>query len=137
MIELVRTDLFVLEKYPGRSVLKFTRSSVPITDAVQLDRAFSQLQSALDGAGRARHAFVLDLREGPLRTDPEFDKLFAAHRKRMLLGFARVALVLRTAVGKLQVQRLAAADGTPLTVFDSEEAALAHATVTKPATSER
>ena len=74
---------------------------------------------------RSRYRLLVDLREGPFRTDRAFEERFEKFRAEMLRGYARTAILVRSAVGKLQVQRHAREDATPLQVFDDEGAALA------------
>jgi hypothetical protein len=75
-------------------------------------------------------ALILDSRESPMRNDPEFEAAFAKARAPILARFERVAVLVKSAVGKLQVRRYSREAGgeEKVQVFDDEAKALAHAT---------
>lgn len=120
MAILVTTPHFVVTRESGREIVRVTRTDVPFASLDELETTFQPLQLALDGIGRKRHALLIDTRAAPLRTDPEFERAFEPHRVRLLSGFARVAVLVRSAVGKLQVQRHSRDDGLAVAVFDDE-----------------
>jgi hypothetical protein len=63
------------------------------------------------------------MRLGPPRNDAAFERAMAPFRKRMQLGFRRVAIVVASTIGRLHIQRLAVDDGIQLTAFvDPSEA---------------
>jgi hypothetical protein len=49
---------------------------------------------------------LIDTRDGPLRNDPEFEAAMREWRTFLFEQFDRAAIVVRTAVGVLQVQRM-------------------------------
>ena len=68
-----------------------------------------------------------DLRDGPMRSDPEFENRSRTQQLRTLAGFARVAVLVRTAVGKLQVSRARRESGHSTEgIFHDEAEALAY-----------
>jgi hypothetical protein len=70
----------------------------------------------------------VDLRRARARNDPEFERAMEPHRKRMFEGFARRAIIVKSAVGRLHVQRHARQDGnTDLQVFLEAPSAIAFA----------
>lgn len=127
MIHLVTTPYYIIERYPGRSVIRVGRTPLAYENAEAIDRDFALIHAAMDAIDRPRFGLLVDLRDGPLRTDPAFDNSMAQHRKKLLSGFARVAVLVKSALGRLQVQRHNRVDATPAEVFDDETAALAHA----------
>ncbi len=100
---------------PG-SVLVVTRKPRPFCTKAEVDEACDPVQALLDNAGRARHRIVVDSRRAVGRNDPAHETWFATHRRRMVLGFQRAALVVATPVGMLHVQRLLRQDATADTV---------------------
>ena len=60
---------------------------------------------------RSRHALLVDLRDAPLRTDHDFELVVRYFREEVMRGFARVAVLLRTQVGRLQIARHSSEDG--------------------------
>jgi hypothetical protein len=73
----------------------------------------------LDTVDRASHTLLFDAREAIGRNDPEYESWFAPHRREIVRDFARAAVVVKSASGKLQVARLATADRRELAVFAS------------------
>ena len=108
------------------SVVKVTRLARPFTSQNDVDLACDPVQAALDTAGRRTHLLLIDTRQAIGKNDAAYEKWFEAHRRRMLLGFARVAFIVQTAVGKMHVERLLAAEKLEKTpkVFLDEALAL-------------
>ncbi len=77
-------------------------------------------------AERGRFALLVDLRDGPMRNDPAFEQVFRDRQRQLFGGFRRVALLVRTAVGALQINRQARAMGRTAVVFHDEQAAIDH-----------
>lgn len=111
----------------GRLV-QVARTERAFASAADIDRGHDELARVLDALPRARMGILVDLRLAPARNDPEFEKAMAMHRRRMFDGFARRAVLVKSAVGKLHVQRYARQDGDgELEVFTDPDAALAFA----------
>jgi hypothetical protein len=68
---------------------------------------------------------LVDLRSSPVRNDPEWEQAASQLRPKLFGGFPRVAVLVKTAVGALQVKRYARDDGLDLHIFHDEEKALA------------
>ncbi|MCU0657887.1 MAG: hypothetical protein MUF64_22285, partial [Polyangiaceae bacterium] len=64
------------------------------------------------------------LREAPPRNDPTFEQGMGVYRSRMMRPFGRVATLVRSAVGKLQVRRHMQDDGVSCLVTQDEQEAL-------------
>jgi hypothetical protein len=91
-------------------VVKVTRLARPFESAEAVNIACDPVQAALDAAGRRSHRLLIDTREAVGNNDTDYEKWFEVHRRRMLLGFPRVALIAKSAIGKLHVDRLVAAE---------------------------
>jgi len=65
----------------------------------------------MDTLPRGELGLIVDTRLAIGRSDDEFEGLMNELRPRMVGGFRRVAVLVRSAVGRLQVQRLGRADG--------------------------
>jgi hypothetical protein len=110
------------------SVLEVARTDRGFETLGELDRAHFELFQVLDALPRARCSIVVDLRLAPPRNDPDFEQAMLRHRPRLFEGFARRAVVVRSAVGRLNVQRHAKTDGhDDLAVFTDLDAAFQHA----------
>jgi hypothetical protein len=115
-----------VELRAGTQTIVLTRSAQPFVSREDVEAGCAPVQLVLDQLGRAKHNMLLDTREAIANNDPIFESWFAAHRRRMLLGFRRAALVAKTAVGGLQNRRLVQTDGTPVVIFSSMDEALAY-----------
>jgi hypothetical protein len=58
-------------------------------------------------------------------SDPELQQRMTESARRLFDGFDRTAVLVRTAVGKLQINRMARQGVPQLAVFDDEAAAIA------------
>ncbi len=108
--------------------------------AKRTDRAYPTIE-ALRAANAERiavfepiagkgYVLLLDMRDGPMRNDPAFEEETRKARLQLFHVFYKVAILLRTAVGMLQLERLKreeqeARGATPMQTFDDEAAALA------------
>lgn len=126
-MELAHTVHWVISRDERRRLVRLTRTSTPFTSLEDLERSMALVQAAMARVDRGRHGLLVDIREAPLRTDPSFEARFARHRTAMLAGYARVAVLVRSAVGKLQVARHARQDGMTVYVAEDEAAAIAYA----------
>jgi hypothetical protein len=129
MSELYRTRHWIVTEDTERGILRITRSREPFDAIDELERESLGLRELL-GPARARCTGVLvDLREGPLRNDPAFEAVMGKLRPELFRGFARSAVLVRSAVGKLQVTRHAREDHAEnFVAFHDEPDALAHLT---------
>ncbi|HEU4403682.1 MAG TPA: hypothetical protein VFS43_00080 [Polyangiaceae bacterium] len=109
---------------PLHRLAVFERSTAPVVDLGLVDDEVAALAAALEPVERRRAAALIDLRAAPLDPRADADALWARHRL-AFAGYRRYALVVRTAVGKLQISRLARATAAPAGVFfDPAEARL-------------
>jgi hypothetical protein len=109
----------------GRTLI-LVRTAAPFTSQEDVEIGCSPVQLLLDQLGRKSHDILIDTRDAVANNDPVFESWFAAHRRRMVLGFRRAALITKTAVGGLQNRRLIQQDETPVAIFSSMDDALAY-----------
>jgi hypothetical protein len=69
---------------------------------------------------------MVDLRAAPPNTDPRYEAAIEPHRKQMVKHFSRTAILVRTAIGTMQVRKHMDEDGVPVTVFFDEHEAVRH-----------
>lgn len=119
-----RAIYFEVSMLPSERVVKVVRTSVPFPETNDLGPMFANAHAAVDAVERASFGLLLDLRQSVGRNDETFEKLIAPQRKRLEQGFARVAVLVRSMVGKLQIERHARDDGVNLRVFHDEDEAL-------------
>jgi len=107
-------------------VFRVTRTPAPFTSLEEVRSAFLALRQRLSELpiDRARHALLIDLREGPLRSDPAFDAVVSEHRPLVFEGFHVGAVLVRTMSGKIQLSRNERVDRV-YRAFDDEAEVLA------------
>lgn len=120
---IVSTPHYEVEELPD-GVVRITRTDQPFESRQEMDETMEHILNGLAGMDRARHGLLVDLRSGPSRNDPQFERAFADYRRGMQQGFGRVAIVVRSAAGRLQVQRLAHEDGVTAETFTDPATAL-------------
>lgn len=103
-------------------VVRVTRTPKPFAALDEMQRAHKEVLRAV--APYLEYRLLLDVRDGPSRNDPEYEKGLASMRKQIVVRFARVAILVKSAMGKLHVTRLAREDGVHLQAFQDEAAAL-------------
>ncbi len=97
---------FRVDVYRDASILRLTRTAVSFASKAEVDTSCRAVETALNRHGRAASCVIVDSREAPGRNDPQFEAWFSPYRKGMISGFLRAAILVRMAVGKLQVDRL-------------------------------
>jgi hypothetical protein len=111
-----------------RQVVRFARTAAPIKDFQQAESEYLQALSTLDTLDRSHYGLLIDVRESPLRNDPAFEDFMSRFRERIFSGFARSAVLIKTAVGELQMNRLKRegklSSGPERKIFRDEEEAL-------------
>ena len=105
-------------------VVRVERNGRRFEDALTLNQERLLLVSALNTIGRAGRCLLIDSRAAPHSTDQELEHEFRRFRLEVASGFDRVAALVRTKVGILQVNRLCA-DGA-VQPFNDEAAAIAY-----------
>jgi hypothetical protein len=102
-------------------IVRTTRSDKPFASMQELEACFEGLIKALDDLGRARYALLADIRAAPGRNDPQFEAVLQRVRLRWIGGFRKVAVLVQSAVGLLQVKRYARQDDVKRLVTNDED----------------
>jgi hypothetical protein len=108
---------FAVNELPGIPVLRIVRSPRAFPSLEDLSEAWDDLNRALDGIDRGRFSLLMDIRLVTGRNDPNFEQTFARHRREVERGFSKVAVLVSTPAGVLQVHRHAIQDGVPMKAF--------------------
>ena len=111
--------------HEGR-VIRVQRSERPYQSAADLNQERLLLGEALDKLGRAGRGLLIDSRVAPHSTDERLHEEFRRFRLEVARGFDRVAALVRTKVGILQVNRLIADSTASVQPFDDEATAIAY-----------
>ena len=106
----------------AEKLVRVTRSMVPLGGLDDLQRAHKELLRLI--APYLEYRLLLDVRFGPSRSDPEYEQGLQSLRKQILARFDRVAILVKSAVGKLHATRLTREDGSRAQIFQDEAMAL-------------
>ena len=115
------TPLLLVRFLPSRKLLWVMRSPQP-AESREMLQTLRQAQPIIDRLGA--QLMLLDLREGPGRNDASFEAAMLPAIGNLLSRFARSAMLVKTAVGRLQLQRLGRETAMPMSVFHDEQEAL-------------
>ena len=124
MREVFRDQLILVEFDESRALVYVRRTAAPIQHVEDASRAQREAISRIRGLGAKR--LLLDMRAAVGRNDPEFENAMSAQIAGLLAMFQRSAVVVRTAIGRLQQARLQREHKLPYEVFLDEEQALAY-----------
>jgi len=120
----LETPYFVLETDSSGLVLRLRRKPAEYTDVPTMEADTEIVVSLFDKLGRDRKKLLVDLRDGPRRNDPQFEDAMQRLRPRFFRGFRGAAVLVRSAVGALQVKRHMREDGFGVEVFFDEQEAI-------------
>lgn len=122
--EIYRDEyLTVFAVVPGKLV-RVQRSNVPHPTPVDLERSFRQAALAVDRIGRTDRVMLIDTREALGRNEPEFDAAMRRIRPIIEAKMLRIAVVLRSSAGLLQMKRINQEDGVWRMLTMNEQEAL-------------
>jgi hypothetical protein len=124
-VQLFADNFWQVDLYAPR-IVRIARSSEQFTTATEARDSYAGLWQQIHALplDRGRHGLVVDLRDGPQRSDPAFEEATRDHRARVFEGFRAGAVLVRTLSGKLQLGRLEREDRA-YRAFDDEAEALA------------
>ncbi len=111
----------VIDEPPG--VTRFTRTSLGWSSPDEMSTSFQTLLAQIHEVPSGS-ALLIDTRAAPGRNDDEFEATFRRYRDVFFRRFVRVATLIATPVGLLQVNRLQREAGDKVRAFDRESEAL-------------
>jgi len=122
---LLDNEFVSVRRAPGSPLVRVTRSGTPITDLAQIEQSWGAVHRALLPLDRPHHSLLIDMRSAHGRNDDAFERAVAPHRAATVSGFRRVAVLVASLPGQLQVQRHVREDHLgEVRVFASESLAL-------------
>ncbi len=125
MLDRVDNAYLYVDELPGLPVVRVRRSEQAFPSVAEAVASFSAVNRELERLDRPAYGLLIDTRAASGRNDAEFEQAFAPLRAAMQRGFARVAVLVRSVTGTLQVQRHAREDGLEVRSFTDQGAALA------------
>ncbi|WP_437774272.1 hypothetical protein [Sorangium sp. So ce1097] len=123
MLEILRNAHYVVTVNPAVKLVRIMRSAVPFESVAQFEEGWMEVSRALDRAGRDGLSLLVDLRQAVGRNEPAFEAAMQRFRLILMRGFRRVAILVRTPAGALQIQRHFREDGLER-MIGSDEARL-------------
>ena len=124
--EILRTPYFVIHLDESEQLVRMKRTSEPFPSLDAVRRGWLDVIEACDRAGRRGRCFLGDMRQGPARNDPAFEQIILPLIPHVHRGFVRNAVLVKMAVGALQIKRHAKSDGIERLITSSEEEALSY-----------
>jgi hypothetical protein len=111
----------------ARGLIRYTRSNMPFDSIADVTASHDKMASSLPAFLPAGLKLLIDVRQAPPRNDEAFEAVVTRTITAFIGRFAAHAFLVKSAVGRLQTQRLARdrGDAHP-PVFDDETAALRH-----------
>lgn len=102
---LYSSEHWVFEEEPEQSLAILQRTPVPWASLAQLT---FENESILNGLrpGQAEHGLLVDMRQAPIRNDADFENAMARLRLVLTAHFKRMAILLDSNLGELQVTRI-------------------------------
>jgi len=126
MAVLFTTPQITLTSEAESRLVRYVRSSVPYASLDEYERLHERAGAALDQLGRRRHVLLVDMREATLNNDPAFERSAGRCRRLLVQDFRRMAVLVKTAVGALQVGRHIREDSLDAPVFNDETLAVSY-----------
>jgi hypothetical protein len=104
-IVLVDNEFVSVRRAAGSHLVWVTRTSTPITDLAQIEQAWGAVNRAMLPLHKPDHSLLIDMRSAHGRNDDAFERAVAPYRAQTVSGFRRVAVLVGSLPGQLQVQR--------------------------------
>lgn len=120
---LLRVTHWVMDEDRDNRVVWLQRTALPFGSIAEVTVANEQVVQKLAPHHR-QWGIVVDMAQAPPRNDPEFETAMRGLRAAVEVSFARIAVLLGTQVGVLQVQRITREDSAKSYATVSRDAAL-------------
>ncbi len=91
-----------LEKH----VIRLVRSDQPMTTAQEVDWSFVNIDAALVGLPLEKWSILLDMRLAKPAPNPEVEQALRTNRRKLCERVARIAILVGSGAGLLQVRRM-------------------------------
>jgi hypothetical protein len=120
---LLDNGYFTLTRDSSSRIVRLTRSTRAYPSVEVIEQVHQEIVEACRRLPRGQRLLV-DVREGPMRNDEAFEAVLARYRPQVFQPFQCIAIVVKFAVGRLQVLRYGRESGGTPEVFQDEAAAL-------------
>jgi hypothetical protein len=126
MEELYSSSHLVVTREEGGRLVRARRTSCPFTSAADMYSVEAQFLRIIPVRDRVGVSILVDVRDAPMLANDALEIEAVKVIDAMASDFERSALLVRTAVGALQVRRIARTNPFRLELFEDEVAALAY-----------
>jgi hypothetical protein len=126
MALLLNTPQITLNTDADSRLVRFVRTNVPYASLEECEELHERAGGVLDQLGRKQHVLLVDMREATLNNDPAFERAASRSRQRLVHDFRRMAVLVKTAVGALQIGRHIREDSLDAPIFNDETAAISY-----------
>lgn len=125
--DLLRTQYWTIVADDDARVVTRERTAERFATIDTVEAEYEAASRALDRIHRADYGVLVDLRAAPGRNDDAYEAVAQRHNARLYGGFRRVAVLVQTHAGKLQVRRFLDHSRADAEVFTDEAEARAFA----------
>ncbi|KYF76838.1 hypothetical protein BE20_06355 [Sorangium cellulosum] len=127
MTVLLQNDYLTVTLDQERSIVRSTRSEHPYASPDEFIRIHTEALQVYESLDRSSLGHLIDLRRPPMNNEPSFEAATMRTRSMLVQEFAAVVIVVRTAVGALQVNRLLREENNDsVVVLHDEDVALGY-----------
>src|SRR4051812_12395175 len=126
MAELLSTPQITLTTEADSRLVRYVRTNVPYPSLEEYEYLHERIAATLDQLGRKQHVLLVDMREAVLNNNPAFERAASRGRQLLVHDFRRVAVLVKTAVGALQIGRHIREDSLDMPIFNVETAAVSY-----------
>lgn len=131
-IELLRNDYVVVTLECDGRIVRFRRTAQVFPSLSIAKDIYAGGRATYDRIGKTGRGLLIDSRDAIGRNDPEFEVVLGEFRSRSLPGFTDNVVLIRTAVGALQVQRHSRNTGHQRMITADERSAIEYLLARSP-----
>jgi hypothetical protein len=121
---LIESPYYQLTLSTAKRFVRAVRSSAAFPSVEAYDLTIAQLAAALLGVDRRNYVLLIDARKAPFRNDPAYEAANLRFRGVVVHGFRKMAVLLASHAGVLQIERHARKFQSGPAVFLQEQEAL-------------
>lgn len=123
--EIFKSNYFVVYLDDEHKIVRRQRTELGLTANADIELAYAELLGAVELLHQPNYTLLADLRLAPPRNDPTYEGIARRYYDRLYAGFRKIAIVVKTEAGRLQVRRFATPKvAARMRAFTTEQAAL-------------
>lgn len=126
MTEILHGRHFVVTLDEPARLVRRVRTEERFDSLQQLEATYDELVRVLDTLDRPRYVQLVDARLSPARNDDAFEAVVGRYHDALYRDFRGVAVLVKSAAGRLQVRRMLDSSRIEAPVFSDEAEAIAY-----------